>query len=79
MIENTRKILKKLIDNVDKYHVYLNKFNYPDGIGSPKITKEYIIHYINNDIIYRIAITDTYLLWSTEECGTCRSGSGNYP
>lgn len=65
MIENTRKILKKLIDNIDKYHVSISKFSYQIGVGSPKITEEYIIHYINNDIIYRISVTDAYILWST--------------
>ena len=55
MIENTRKILKKLIDNVDKYNVVIRSWGEPD----------YMIYFKYNNIICTIRITESNISWGT--------------
>ena len=55
MIECTRKILKKLIDNVDKYQVRCNKFS-----------SDFYHIYFTTDKNYHMNITGSCIRWSTE-------------
>lgn len=67
MIENTIKILKKLIDNVDKYKVNTHYYKHENN---SKYTLEYNICWEIDKQFYHISIIDNKIIWDKNNGGS---------
>ena len=75
MIETTKKILKKLIDNVDKYQVQCYYYKYgvnviPEFNNSKNPTVEYNIQFKIGEQYYGLYISDLMIRWDTAQIGS---------